>query len=342
MKKRNRKKLNDKVLLFPGLEKRLLEKGLESLQQKRFREAVDFLEEAMTLEQENSDIHIGLVLAYFESGQLTKAKELANTMLQKGIGDYIQIIDLYLMILVQLHQYDEIVKTIEILIEEKEIPEDKIEHFTRMLQFSKRMAESSPNIHTDDPTGDEPLDMKIDLFSIEDQHGQIQMASMLTNRNLKPYINEIKAYLESSEGQPFFKTMLLNVLIEHEYDKDVIVQKLGERIIVKPSNLQGAQHNSQMDKLLNIVAKQLEHEDPILFEHIKSLIERHLFILYPFQLKPFSEDVWGAAYHHLAAEYQGLNYSIKETALRYNVTEKEIGNAGAFLKKIEEISSLNY
>ncbi|MEH7388980.1 tetratricopeptide repeat protein [Bacillus sp. JJ1503] len=342
MKKRNRKKLNDKVLLFPGLEKRLLEKGLESLQQKRFREAINFLEEANNLEQENNDIHIGLVLAYFESGQLTKAKELANSMLQKGIGDYIQIIDLYLMILVQLHQYDDIVKTIEILIEEKEIPADKMEHFTRMLHFSKRMAESSPNIYSDDPILDEPLDVEIDLFSLKDQHEQIQMATMLTNRNLKPYINQIKAYLESSEGQPFFKTMLLNVLIEHEYEKEVNVQKLGEWMIVKPSNLQGAQHNSQMDKLLNLVAEQLEHDDPILFEHIKSLIERHLFILYPFLLKPFSENVWGAAYHHLAAEYQGLHYSIKDLALRYKVMEKEIGQAGAFLKKIEEISSPNY
>ncbi|WP_066292727.1 tetratricopeptide repeat protein [Bacillus sp. FJAT-29937] len=342
MKKRNRKKLNDKVVLFPGLEKRLLEKGLESLQQKRFREAIDFLEEANILEEENNDIHIGLVLAYFESGQLTKAKELANSMLQKGIGDYIQIIDLYLMILVQLHQYDEIVKTIEILIEEKEIPEEKIDHFSRMLHFSKRMAETSPNIHIDDPIQDETSDMEIDLFSLKDQHEQIQMATMLTNRNLKPFINHIKAYLESSEGQLFFKTLLLNVLIEHGYEKEVNVEKFGEAMIVKPSNLLGAQHNSQMDKLVNIAANQLEHEDPILFEHIKSLIERHLFILFPFQLKPFSENVWGAAYHQLAAEYQGLRYTIKDLALRYKATEKEIGQAGAFLKKIEEISSPNY
>ena len=342
MKKRNRKKLNDKVVLFPGLEKRLLEKGLESLQQKRFREAIDFLEEALALEQEDNDVHIGLALAYFESGQLTKAKELAGSMLQKGIGDYIQIIDLYLMILVQLHQYDEIVKTIEILIEEKEIPADKLEHFTRMLQFSKRMAETSPSIHTEETLHDDPMDMEIDFFSIENQHEQIQVATKLMTRNIKPIISQIQEYLKSNDAQPFFKTMLLNVLIEHEFEKDVIVEKFGEKTTVKPSTLQGAHQNNQLDKLLEIAAGQLEHEDPVLFEHIKSLIERHLFILYPFQLKPFSEQVWAAAYHNLAAEYQGVHYSIKVLALRYNVTEKEISKAGAYIKQIEEISSPNY
>lgn len=344
MKKRDRKKLNDKIILFPDLEKRLLEKGLESLQNKRFREAIEYLEEAMQLEQDNDDIHIGLVLAYFESGQLTKAKELANSMLQKGIGDYIQIIDLYLMILVQLHQYDEIAKTIEILIEEKEIPSDKIEHFTRLLQFSERMAESVPVIEHEheEALEDEPLNVEKDFLAIRDQHEQIQIVTELMNRNIRPFISGILTYLKSSKGDPFFKTMLLNVLTQHEYDKEVIVQKLGERILVIPSNLEDVSENTQSKKLLEIIRRQIEHEDPILFKHIKSLVERHLFILYPFKLKPFTEEVWVAAYHNLAASYQGVHQSKRELSKRYNVLEKEISEAEAFLKKIEEISSPNY
>ncbi|KAB2338747.1 tetratricopeptide repeat protein [Cytobacillus depressus] len=342
MKKRARKKLNDKVLLFPDLEKRLLEKGLESLQQKKFSEAIGFLEEALSLEQENSDIHIGLALAYFESGQLTKAKEFANTMLQKGIGDYIQVIELYLMILVQLHQYNEIVSTIEVLIEEKEIPLEKLDHFTRMLQFSKRMAETSPEINNEDFYEEEPDKKELDLLSISDQQEQIQIAAQLAERNIRPYIDEIKAYLQSKEGQPFFKTMLINVLIEQECDQKLIVEKLGEELVINPSKMQADRQFNQMEAILKIVEEQLVHEDPILFEHIKSLIERHFFMLFPFELKPYNEETWCAAYHSLASEYQGLHYSSKELALRYNVVEEEIGEAVAVLKEIEEFSSPNY
>lgn len=342
MKKRDRKKLNDKIILFPDLEKRLLEKGLQSLHERKFLAAIDFLEGALEFEQENHEIHIGLVIAYFESGQLIKAKELAKNMLQKGVGDYFQIIDLYLMILVQLHQYDEIAKTIEVLIEEREIPSDKYEHFTRLLEFSKRMAESGEESIPEVPFEEDVPNLEIDLFSIHDQHEQIQIATQLIKRNIRPYLDEILSYLASTEGQPFFKTMLLNVLTEHEYDKKVIVQKLGEKVSVRPSELESVGQNEQMRKLLEIVSNELEHEDPILFEHIKNLIERHLFILYPFKLPHFNEKVWSAAYHNLAAAYQGVPVSKRELLNRYEVLEKEMNEAGEFLKKIEEISSSNY
>ncbi|QED48825.1 tetratricopeptide repeat protein [Cytobacillus dafuensis] len=343
MKKRDRKKLNDKIILFPDLEKRLMEKGLECLQQKKFREAIEYLEGAMALEHNDNEIHIGLVLAYFEAGRLSEAKELANSMLQKGLGDYIQIIDLYLMILVQLHQYDEIVATIEILIEEKEIPHDKLEQFTRLLEFSKRMIDSNQEIGLTEGPADEhePNHQELNLISINDQQEQIMLAAQLAERNIRPFIDEIKSYLQLKEGQPFFKTMLLNVLTEHEYEKEVIVEKLDRKQAFKPANLLGVHEQTQMKRLFHVVANQLEHEDPILYEHIKSLIARHNLIIYPFQLEPFMDEVWGAAYHSLAAEYLGLSQSLEELSQLYHVKEEELIRAGLILMKIEEISSAN-
>ena len=61
----------------------------------------------------------------------------------KGIGDYFQMVDLYLTILIQLHEYQEIVITIEALLDEKEIPPEKHDHFLTILQFSRRMADNT-------------------------------------------------------------------------------------------------------------------------------------------------------------------------------------------------------
>ena len=142
MKKRERAKRKDNLIFLPGLEKRLTDKGLESLQNKRYQEAITLLEEAREHDPENSDILIGLVLAYFEAGAYHKAKNMANEMLLKGIGDYFHMVDLYLTILIQLHEYHEIVTTIEALFDEKEIPPDRHDHFLTILQFSKRMADT--------------------------------------------------------------------------------------------------------------------------------------------------------------------------------------------------------
>ncbi|MBU8879595.1 tetratricopeptide repeat protein [Bacillus sp. FJAT-29790] len=342
MKKRERKKLNDKVILFPDLEKRLLEKGLESLQRKKFTEAIDLFEEAMALEPENSEVHIGLILAYFEFGSLQLAKERANNMLQMGIGNYIQIIDIYLMILVQLHQYDEIVTTIEALIEENEIPGEKIEHFTRMLQFSRRMAESIPQKELDPDLSYETENKELNLFTLEDHKEQMLLIAQLADRNIRPYVEEIQTYLQSAEGNLFVKTLLLNILLDQDYDKEVMIRKLDREISVIPANLLPVHEQPQLKILLELLGGQLEHEDPVLLENIKSLIERHFFIIYPFTFETFEESSLAAAYHSLANDYHGISYDIEEIARSYNANENDIIEAGLFLKKIEEISYPNF
>lgn len=342
MDKRERKKQNNKIILFPGLEKRLLEKGIESFQQRRYQESITFFEEAMEIEPENADIHIGLVLAFFESGALNKAKEIANKMLQKGIGDYIQIMDLYLMILVQLHQYNEIAATIEVLLEEREIPKEKYEHFNRMLQFSRKMADSNPKEGEKEIAPIEEFKGgKLNLFSCQDQNEQMILAAQLAERNITPYIEDIKAYLESGEGHPFFKTMLLNVLSEHGYDKDVGLQKLDKRIIVKPSDLPPVNKQPQLLTIISRLGAYLEQEDPVLYENIKSLIERHFFLTYPLQAEPADEAAWASAYHILANEYLGLADSAEKLAQIYGAVEEEVNQAHAFIKKLEEISYPN-
>ncbi|MFO1443129.1 tetratricopeptide repeat protein [Bacillus sp. Bva_UNVM-123] len=339
MKKRARKKLNDKVILFPDLEKRLLEKGLESLQQKNFRDAIDYLEEALALDPDNHDILFGLVLANLELGLLLKAKEFANRMLQMGIGDYIHIIELYIMILVQLHQYDEIVATIEILLEEREIPKEKFEHFTSMLHFSRKMADAKPLQEKESDITDELIGRKLDLFSYKNQEAQIQLGAQLAERNITPYIQQIKFYLQAKEGDLFFKTILLNVLINQEYDQEIMIEKLDKQLAVNPANLQNNKIQPQQNRLLHILNEQLEHVNPVLLNNLNSLIRRHFFILYPFELEQYKDEVWAAAYHLLAAAYQGISNEAEELAERYDVKKEDIVEAELVLKKIEEISS---
>lgn len=341
MKKRDRNKLNNKVILFPDLEKRLLEKGLDSLQQKRFREAVEYLEEANALTPDNHEILFGLVLAYFESGSLIKAKELANQMLQKGIGDYIHIVELYITILVQLHQYEEIVTTIEALLEDGEIPREKFEHFTRMLHFSRNMMQTKPKT-TPDRMKDEMVNKELNLFSYKKQEAQMLLARQLSESNVRLFIDEIKSYLSSKDGDLFLKTMLLKILIEQQYDSDIVVEKLERTQTVVPATMQLENIQQQQSKILQLLEDQLEHDNPVLLENLKNLIVRHFFLIFPFNLEPFKDIVWAAAYHSLVAEYQGISCQLDELADRYQVTEEDMMRAGLLLMKIEEISSSNF
>lgn len=340
MKKREKPQRKDNVIFFPGLEKRLADKGLESLQKKNFAEAITLLEEARELDADNGDILIGLVLAYFEAASFHKAKVLANEMLLKGIGDYFQLVDLYLTILIQLHEYPEIVSTIEALLEEKEIPPEKQDHFLTILQFSRRMAENNqPELTEDLPEGNDSK--KLNLFSFHNLNQQMLVIANLAEKNVRPYIPEIQDYLIAEDGHPFLKTMLLTLLKEQEYDKELTVNKFNLLQKVIPTELPEINLQPRMKKIEELIGDRLENSNPVLFENIIGMVERIFFISYPFELQPESPDAWAAAFHLLVHNYLGIEPKINSISGEYQVSSDKIELAMAKIREIEEISYPN-
>lgn len=336
MKKQDSNK--DNIVLFPGLEQRLLEKGLEYLHEKKYRQAIDYLEQARDLDPDNSEVYIGLVLANFESGHTQEAKRLAAEMLKEGLGEYIQVMDLYIMIMVQLNEYKEIIATIEALLEEKEIPVDKYEHFSKMLQFSRNMAENQTDTSSTEAYVAESKIERLSLFAYQDPKDQMLIAARLAKENVRPYIHEIKLYLSSKDGHPFQKSMLLNILREQEYDREVEVEKLGMKDEFIPATLPEIHEIKKLQDISSLLESQLESDDPVLYENIKSLLERNFFLMYPFDPDPEGASAWAAAYQYLAEAYYGLDGTLDDYCEKYGVSAEETAEALDFIKKIEEIS----
>ncbi|RSD23342.1 tetratricopeptide repeat protein [Mesobacillus subterraneus] len=338
MKKRDSEKNN--VILFPGLEKRLLEKGLDYLKEKKYRDAIHYLEQALRHDPENSDIFVGLVLANYEAGNIKQAKEIASEMLRSGLGDYIQVIDLYLMILVQLNEYNEIVSTIEALLEEREIPAEKHEHFIRMLEFGKRMQEGKVEPEMLEPFEEEPgmEDQVLDLFSYTDPNDQVMVAAKLARENIRPYKMEITEYIASSEGHPFLKTMLLNILKEQEFGDEIAVEKFGWEEAFVPASLPELKEYIENSGILQLLSGEIENEDPVLYENVQSLVERYFFLVYPFRLPAGRAEAWAAACHFIANEYYGFDDSLDSFAEVYGSSKEEAEQVLGFIRRLEEIS----
>lgn len=336
MNKRDAK--NDNVILFPGLEKRLLEKGLDYLKQRKYRDAIQYLEQALEHNPDNSDIYVGLVLANYESGNAEQAKEVAVEMLRGGLGDYIQVIDLYLMILVQMNQYDEVVSTIEALLEEREVPADKLEHFTRMLEFGKKMQNGSGGKEASLSLEKESEELGFSLFDYEDPKEQVMVAARLAKENIRPYIEEIRKYVASEEGHPFQKTMLLNILREQEYAEELDVRKFGWKSSFIPAKLPDIKDYIAMNEVTKLLSDQIENDDPVLYENILSLIERNFFLVYPFMLPEKQAEAWASAYHFIANEYYGFEDQLESFAEIYNCSVEVAEEALSFIRMLEEIS----
>ncbi|HYK72370.1 MAG TPA: tetratricopeptide repeat protein, partial [Pseudoneobacillus sp.] len=291
-------------------------------------------------DQYNEEVELGLIIAYLESGNLSKAKKLANECLQKGVGDYFQLIDLYIMILLQLNEYQEIVVTLEALLEEKEIPIEKQENFTKILEFSKRKLESDQNkLVNESIESDIHVDASFDLFQYHSLNEQFLAVAQLSERNVRAYLPGIKDYLNASDGHPFIKTMLLQLLKEQEVNEEIIVEKFQQTSVFNPINLADLEAISEENEIDNILKRELEHDNPTLFESIKSIVSRHSFLIFPMERKESEPKVWAAAYHFMALEYFGIHASIDEMIEKYEIDERKITEAIAFIRELEEISS---
>ncbi|QOS90381.1 tetratricopeptide repeat protein [Peribacillus sp. JNUCC41] len=335
----NEKKVGEtKIIAFPNLGERLIVKGLDELGNRNFKAAAQLFSQAREYEPENDEVYMGLVVSLVELEYYQESKELCIEMLNKGIGDYFQLINIYLMVLLQLGEHQEMVTTIELLFEESQIPFDKEEHFEKMLQFSKRALEDKKE---EKERQNQQLSEELQedgLFEGKTDNDRLMVISKLTNINIRPFIPQIEEFLQKEEEHPFFKTMLLNILIDQEYNEEVTLKKFNQSKSVIPSELKSLKETDFYKKVTGLTEEEISQDNPSLFEMVHSLIERQSFLLFPFEPGPESLPAWAAAYHALAEEYMTGEVFMRELADLYQADEESVADILSNIKEIEEIS----
>ncbi|WHY82480.1 tetratricopeptide repeat protein [Siminovitchia fortis] len=322
----------DNIILFPGLKKRLFQFGMESLKDRQFEEAAHFFEQARELDHDDDEIDMALAVAYYESGDYQKAKEKTEDMLHKGIGDYYEIIDLYLMILMQLNMHEQVVHTLETLFEEQHVPPEKREHYQTLLKFSKRTLDNKE--HNGGPS----------QKSAESGFGkggfreQLIFISGLANKNIQPYKASLLNLLKDSQAHPFLQTAALNVLREHQVQTPVQVKKFDYDSAVIPSELPDLMEMPLYQAVIAKLNEELENENPVLLEQLEEMILRHQFLLFPFEFTPSNPALWAAAYRGFGHEMYGENWSNEKTAKKFQVDPAELDQAISFVFDLEQHS----
>ncbi|MCK1991733.1 tetratricopeptide repeat protein [Peribacillus muralis] len=335
----NRNKAEEtRIIAFPNLGERLIAKGLDELGNRNFKAAAQLFSQAREYEPDDDEVCMGLVVSLVELEFYEEAKDLCKEMLNKGIGDYFQLINIYLMVLLQLSEHQEMVTLIELLFDESQIPFDKEEHFEKMLQFSKRALEDRKD---EEDRQNQQITAELQeegLFEGKTDNEMFLVISKLTNINIRPLIPQIEQFLQMDEGHPFFKTMLLNILSDQEYNEEVTLRKFNETKSVLPTELKSLKETDFYKEITSLTEARISQENPSLFEMVHSLIERHSFLLYPFEPEPKSIPAWAAAYHSLAEGYMTGNVCARNIAGDYFVKEEEVTEILSYLKEIEEIS----
>ncbi|MET3697354.1 hypothetical protein SAMN05877753_105261 [Bacillus oleivorans] len=286
---------NSNVIPFPNLKERLIQLGAEALQNDEPEEAIDYLEQALRYDAEDERILWALIASYMEIKEWNKAKGLCQEMLHKGIGSYYMVFETYIKTLIELRQFEEASRHIAVLLEEQgnELSPNVQDRLEKLLSFIEKRKNRPEPSH-------ESLGIKMDdAYWFE--HLQ------LFQQDIRPFIKEIDMMLNEPDRHPFIKSVILHALIEQKYENPISVTKFDKRKTFVPKDEEGFNGQLFYQNLITLLKEQLEQENPSLLANLKQLIDRHFFILFPFQMEPSGEEeAWACAYHLKGMELYGF------------------------------------
>jgi len=333
----------DNVILFPGLVAKLVEKGMASLKEKKYYDALTYFKQSTELEAKHPQARYGLVITNIELRQLEEAKKHCESMLNEGIGDYYDVLQVYVSLLVQLGDHQEVVDLLEVVIAEEKLPPKMAESFFHLLDFSRQMTEGFDEI-------DEELDRKghsleiapsrqelIETLEKGDPDQQWGAIKQLSHYDPNDVEEVYRTFLKGKQNQPVLKSYLLQTLKEMNIKGEFEVHKFGESYNVNIQELESVFHKKFGTTVLRRLEQILGQENPSLFEMMQQVWWHYLFAIYPKSPEPLHIEVWSCALHYMGLNLLEDENSFAEILNKYEANEPEVKQALIHLKEIESV-----
>lgn len=290
MRKKYRElKRKGNVIVFPTTISRLLTEGMNLLKDEQYTEAREKLFQVLAYEPE----HAGALGAYayclFELGDYEEALDVCRELLKVGPIHYLETMELYISLLMQVREFEEAEQMIQMLIEEKILPEERLQQFQQLQELNERIA---ANVSKEN--------MNFQLYEAEHfvalrPSEQEQLIIELPPAYYEPLKEKLFALAEHTETDLLTKTYILFML--HQ-------EKVAGRIKIKKFHYEGEFSAAALpdpinNKRIATVRVHLEEalsKDPTRLEMAVELFERHIYLFYPFAWDEFDEREVAEAY----------------------------------------------
>lgn len=332
------KQKKNNVILFPGLVKRLVEEGMNELKQKQATKAHRLFKEAASHDETDPQARFGIVLSLIELERQQEAVQETEVLLNEGIGNYFEILQVHVSLLVQLSHYDQVVHLLEAVLSEDKIPAKDAEMFYELLHFSRQMSESKnydAKVLTDDNQEETMMELKAGLQAANEpaKWNALQSVRKLGLTSLQ---GEIRKFVENKQTNPLMRTYALQLLHEWGDSKPLTYEREDQAIIVTPSELEEPGERQVDQAIREALEGQLEQDDPTLLHMAKQLHHSYLLMTYPFELNPENPQAWACAFHLVAAEQLGLDTDEGDMVQCYGCERFDVLSASNEIEALEQ------
>jgi len=317
-KKYGRLRKKENVIVFPGTFEKLVENGHVAVEQENYELAVEAFDQAIVYEPDNPEFLGPYAVALYETKDFHRAKEIAAMLLHSGTADYVDAMELYLTISIQLQEYDEVEMTIDALIDEGIVPPDMLNKFNYLRELNGRL---SDRYAQDEPSYQMEL-FTLDEFMKMDALAQQYALASLEGSDLTDLVPLLEKIVVRDDVAPLAITFALTLLHQTGHSNELTVRKFGWEKRVVPVTMTLPGQDDLTKQVLEEVDRRLL-QDPSRLEMAQGLIEKFAITAFPFGWGTYqAEEVATAYVNYIESLFSGEQ--LPETAL--NLLIQQIDN----------------
>ncbi len=289
--KKLRKKEN--VIAFPGMYEKLVGKGTRYVELGKYEQAVEAFDQAMVFAPLRPDFLGPYTVALYETKDYHRAKEMASMDLHGGTPNYLEVMELYATICIQLQEYDEVEILLETIMEEELVPPSLMPKFTYLQELNTRLSVRYPK------EDEAPVEaaFTFDEFLAVDHATQRKMLASLERTEIGAMTEVLVDIVESVHLSPLLITFALTLLYQAHYTEVVTVRKLGEEMSIVPAKITLPGQNAQTQEVLEAIEELLD-KDPSRLELAHGLVEKFNITAYPFSWGDYEPAEIAMSYVH--------------------------------------------
>ena len=279
---------HDNIIVFPGAAQKLIKDGHYYTEEYQYEEAVACFEKAFLYEEGDESALSAYAYALYELKAYDKAKDVCAQLLAMGTSLYVEVMELYITICMQLKEYHQVEALIDALIEENALPPAQLEKFQRLKELNVEVAKKRQQ-KEDVQTLIEEQEYELATFTALEPNEQAMHLHRLMDTNIRQLKQQLKEMIEYEHIHPFVQSLALILLVEQEVSIEVNVTKFEHKKTVNPGQLQLPTQLPQYVQVKKIVENKLE-QDPTTLEMVQYLMAKHAIVTYPFEWLPFEAD----------------------------------------------------
>lgn len=315
---------DDKIIPFPRLKQTLTEKGTFALQNEQYKEALETFNQLLSIDPKHAQANLGKAICLVELGDMQEAATICEMMLNEAIGDYFEVLQVYVSILIQLEQYQEVVDLLEAVVAEEKLPASLAEFFYQLLTFCRKMVDSKKDTRI--ILSSEEVQQFNDFLHSEKLEKQMLAVEKLTRNLNNEALQVLKTYLKIDKNDPILKSIIIRNLAEEKIDDLIEVHKFSERMFMNPTEVEDPFEHPVTIRVTETLSEVIENENPTLYELSIQLWTNVVLIYYPYPLPAYDPRVIAAVIHFESSKLNGLPTTEEEICSLYEVQSQQMKN----------------